>query len=122
MQKGHNLEFTCLSCSKAVQFSIFRQDRLDLNCSHCQKKYLLDDEVLIRQMKKFADLCRQLIESEEILSNTCIGIDVGEHKVKIPYKLLLTRFNSSLDLKVGDQPLKITFRIEPLTDAICILK
>lgn len=120
MQKGHNLEFTCVCCAKPVSFSIFQQDRLDLSCGHCQKKYVLDDEVLLRQMKKFADLCRQLIESEEILGNTCIGIDVGEHKVKIPYKILLTRFNSSLDLKIGNQPFKITFRIEPLTDAVSI--
>lgn len=122
MQKGHTLEFICVSCAQAVPFSIFHQERLDLQCSHCRKKYLIDDEVLLRQMKKFSDLCKQLIESEEILSDTSIGIDVGQHKVKIPYKLLLTRFNSSLDLKIGPQSLKINFRIEPLTDAICILK
>lgn len=122
MQKGHSLEFNCISCSKPVPFSIFQQDqrRLDLTCDHCQKKYAIEDEVLLRQMKKFADLCKQLIDSEEILSETSIGIDVGNHQVKIPYKLLLTRFNSSLDLKIGDQILKITFRIEPLTDAVCI--
>lgn len=123
MQKGHTLEFICLSCSKPVQFSIFSQeDRcLDLTCQNCDKKYLIDDEVLLRQMCKFAALCKQLIESEEILSHSSIGIDIADHHVKIPYKLLLTRFNSCLDLKIGDQPLQITFRIEPLTDAICVL-
>jgi hypothetical protein len=123
MQKGHTLEFTCLSCSQPVPFSIFLQDEnpLKLCCGHCQKKYLIEDPVLLRQMKKFSDLCKQLIVSEEILSNTNVGISIGGHDVKIPYKLLLTRFHSHLDLTIGNQPFKITFRVEPLVDAACIL-
>ena len=67
-------------------------------------------------MKKFEALCKQICESEEILGNASIGVDCGEHHVKIPYKLLLTRLNSCLDLKIGDQSISITFRIEPLKD------
>lgn len=122
MQKGHTLEFTCVSCSHGVPFSIFHNDdqSLNLSCAHCAKKYLIDDPVLIRQMKKFSDLCKQLIESEEILSHTEVGINVGDNEVSIPYNLLLTRFNSRLDLCIGNKPFKINFRIEPLIDAKCI--
>ena len=41
---------------------------------------------------------------------------MGDRELKIPYKLLLTRLNSTLDLMVGDRPLTITFRIEPTID------
>lgn len=118
MQKGHLLQFKCQSCTQPVHFSIFEieQQGAPIKCEHCHKKYAFYDETLIRQLKKFEALCRQLIESEEILSNTSVGIDVGEHHVKIPYKILLTRLNSSLDLVIGDQPLSISFRIEPLKD------
>jgi hypothetical protein len=67
-------------------------------------------------MKKFEALCRQICDSEEILGNAHVGVDCGEHRVKIPYKLLLTRLNSCLDLKLGDQSLSIMFRIEPIQD------
>lgn len=118
MQKGHLLEFQCRECQQPIQFSIFDLDseNTQLSCPKCQKKYLLNDETLKRQLKKFAALCRQLIESEEILGNTAVGVDVGDRHVKIPYKLLLTRLSSSLDLKIGNEPISIKFRIEPLKD------
>lgn len=116
MKKRDNLQFNCQSCGNPVCFSVFELERDNslIHCSHCQKKYAFWDENLKRQLKKFEALCRQLIESEEILSHTAVGVDVGDNHVKIPYKLLLTRLNSTLDLMIGNQPLSITFRIEPL--------
>ncbi len=118
MQKGHTLQFSCKGCQAPVRFSIFelQKSRQALRCEHCEKQYLIDDEVLLRQIKKFESLCRQVHESQEILGNANIGIDVGEHHVKVPYKLLLTRLNSSLDLTIGDEPFSIMFRFEPLQD------
>lgn len=118
MQKGHLLEFNCLTCQMPVSFSVFNLNQNDcaFSCTGCQKKYAFTDETLKRQLKKFAALCLQLIDSEEILGQAAIGIDVHNTHVKIPYKLLLTRLNSSLELMVGKQPMTITFRIEPLKD------
>lgn len=118
MQKGHVLQFDCQQCKKTVEFSIFDLDKSGhfVQCSDCNKKYIFNDENLIRQLKKFAALCRQIIDSEEILGNTTVGIDVGDKNVKVPYKLLLTRFTSNLDLMLGNQPVNIRFRIEPLKD------
>ncbi len=123
MQKGHVLEFHCQSCQHPVQFSVFSLDKDNhcIGCQSCQKKYLFNDETLLRQLRKFEGLCRQLIESEEILSQTSVGVDLGSHHVKVPYKLLLTRLNSSLELIIGSEPTTITFRIEPLSDAVNIL-
>lgn len=117
MQKVKTLQFNCQSCKQPIPFSVFQLEQHEsLKCEHCQKKYAFSDESLLRQLKKFEALCRQLIASEEILSNTAVGIDIGEHKVKIPYRLLLTRLNSTLDLMIGNQPVAISFRIEPLKD------
>jgi hypothetical protein len=118
MQKGHLLQFNCQGCQHPIQFSVLDLEQTDhlLSCTKCKKKYCFDDENLKRQLKKFSKLCYQIHESEEILGSTSVGVDVGGNQVKIPYKLLLTRLNSTLDLKIGDEPLSILFRIEPIKD------
>lgn len=118
MQRGHFLQFQCLQCKHPLKFSIFDLDELHylICCSQCQKKYAFNDETLKRQLHKFVALCEQLVKSEEILSQTAVGIDIGEHHVQIPYKLLLTRLNSTLKLKFGEEMISMTFRTEPLKD------
>jgi hypothetical protein len=118
MQKGHNLQFDCISCGEPILFSIFELDdsNIPLACPQCKKVYVLNDSNLKRQLQKFEALCRQIVNSEEILGNASVGIDIGQHRVKIPYKLLLTRLNSSIDLMIGDQPISIIFRLEPTMD------
>lgn len=114
-QKGHTLSFPCTGCLLPLAFSIFDLDRTDglLCCSSCKRHFLFNDPQLRRQLRKFEALCRQIKDSEEILSNASIGIDLDSHHVKIPYKLLLTRFNSQIDLQIGEEKVKISFRIEP---------
>lgn len=117
MPKGHSLQFNCVSCALPVQFSIFQlEEQHTISCPCCSKKYAFSDPTLISQIKKFEALCHQIHLSEEILSQASIGVDCGEHRVKIPYKLLLTRLNSFLDLQIGDQSISIAFRAEPLQD------
>lgn len=112
------LQFDCQVCEQPVTFSVFDLDKNEslVPCSGCSKKYLFDDINLKRQLRKFEALCRQIMESEEILSHTAVGINVGEHQVKVPYKLLLTRLNSTLNLQIGDSNVFISFRFEPLKD------
>ena len=117
MQKGHSLEFSCQNCKQPVTFSLFSlEQHMPLSCPKCQKQYAFDDETLLRQLRKFEALCHQIHESEEILSDTAVGVHIGGEEVKIPFKLLLTRLSTSLDLMIGDQPLAIAFRIEPAQD------
>lgn len=114
MQKGHFLQFCCQNCQKPIQFSVFDlENHQKIACTECGLTYDFSDAALQRQLKKFEDLCCQIQSSEEILSNTSVGIFLGDREIKIPYKLLLTRLNSTLDLMVGERPLSITFRIEP---------
>jgi hypothetical protein len=117
MQKGKTLEFQCLSCQSPVPFSIFELEKHpDLSCPSCEKKYHFDDPTLLRQLQKFEALCRQIRESEEILGSSAVGIDVGSKQIKVPFKLLLTRMSSCLDLTIGGTPLTISFRFEPIHD------
>jgi len=117
MQKGHVLQFQCLGCQQAVQFSIFTLDSdASICCECCNRKYALNDENLRRQLRKFQALCEQIQESEEILSNTAVGIDIGDHHVQVPYKILLTRLTSNLRLNMGTEEIAICFRMEPLKD------
>ncbi|MEC7838408.1 MAG: hypothetical protein VX777_00040 [Chlamydiota bacterium] len=118
MQKGHTLEINCTKCSSKISFSLFslKEKNHMISCPNCENKFHFEDPTLLRQLEKFEKLCLQLLESEEILSNTAVGINVGNNHVKIPYKLLLTRLSSTLDLQIGDQPCSIAFRIEPALD------
>ncbi len=121
MQKGRTLHFKCLSCSTPIYFSIFDLDsHHNLRCEECARGYAFSDPILIRELKLFEALCRQIHDSQEILSKASIGVDVKEHHVKIPYKLLLTRLNSSLDLVMDGQKVAINFRIEPTKEQITI--
>lgn len=117
LQRGHHLAFACQNCQTPITFSLFKIEKNpNLECSYCQKIYLFEDEILKRQLKKFENLCTQIKESEEILSHTAVGVTVGEKEVKIPFKLLLTRLSSYLDLKIDGRALTIAFRMEPLND------
>lgn len=114
MQKGHALEIECQSCRNPVRFSVFEIEKNDIvDCEQCKKRYLFSDPVLKRQLKKFELLCRQIYESEEILGSASVGVRVGSEEVLVPFKILLTRLNSKLNLKIGDQTLTVLFRIEP---------
>lgn len=118
MQKGHHLQFECQECKHPIHFSIFELDKhhRELTCTKCGVVYNFRSEDLRRQLRLFEGLCRQIHDSEEILANTSVGINIGDKEVRIPYKILLSRLNSALDLKIGDQQLRISFRIEPSQD------
>ncbi len=117
MQKAPHLVFSCLKCREPVSFCIW--DESSLCCNTCQKNYRFSPEI-IRKLKKFEALCRQIHASEEILGDTAVAIDVGSKHVRVPFRLLLTRLGSVLTLEMGEQKLEITFRTEPLAD--CVLK
>lgn len=118
MQIGHKLQFLCEGCEAPVVFSVL--DRRDFNgivrCCQCSKKYVFEDETLLRQLKQFEALCRQIHASEEILGSTAIAIDVGSHHVKVPFNILLTRLSPVIELEMLGKKVVIAFRIEPLKD------
>lgn len=116
MQKGPHLEFICPGCETPVTFSVMQlaEKECVCPCSCCDKKFIFNDDVLMRQLKKFTHLCTAIHDAEEILGIASIGISVNEKEVNIPFKVLLTRLSSQLELMLGDIPITIVFRIEPI--------
>ncbi len=120
MQIGNQLEFCCIACGNPVCFSILDSQALSapISCPSCGKQYLFDDETILRHLKLFEALCHQIHESREILGNTHVAVTVGDQEVKIPYKILLSRLNSTINLQIDDQELQVTFRTEPTKDLL----
>jgi NAD-dependent SIR2 family protein deacetylase len=105
-------QIDCKGCSNPVQFSTADLESV-VSCTECGKKYGFSDEKLKRQLVKFADLCSQIKESEEILGTAGVAVSVGNEEVKIPFKLLLCRLKSTLDLQIGTERCLVTFRSYP---------
>ncbi len=82
-------------------------------CPTCNKKYAFQEETLKRQLKKFAALCQQIQESQEILGDANVAVDVAGQQVLVPFKLLLTRLKSVLNLQIGNKRTLVAFRVEP---------
>lgn len=114
-EKQGSFQLDCIGCKAPVVFSILdlKSPTHLVSCDSCGKKYGLGQESLKRQLEKFAALCQQIQDSQEILGNASVAVEVGPHSVKVPFKLLLMRLKSTLDLTVGDQRLTVTFRVEP---------
>jgi len=124
MQKGHKLQILCLACEAPILFSVLNRGDFDgvIPCPKCGKKYAFDDETLLRHLRQFEALCRQIHASEEILGGTSIAIDIGSHHVKVPFNILLTRLSSVIDLNIGGKKFSVAFRVEPLIDVPKALK
>ncbi|MCB1180417.1 MAG: hypothetical protein KDK55_00140 [Chlamydiia bacterium] len=125
MQVGHRLQFNCQACGSPILFSVLDVQEFSdvISCSECGKRYSFDDKKLLRQLRQFEALCRQIHASKEILGSTAIAIDVGSHHVQVPFNILLTRLSSVIELSIGGKKSVIAFRIEPLEDipaAICL--
>ena len=118
MQVGNRLQFKCIACEKAVGFSVLNLGETDpaVACEHCRKRYQFSEKTLLRDLRNFESLCRQIHASKDILGNTGVAIDVGPHHVEVPFKLLLTRFSSIMNLKLGEDNIQIAFRFEPIHD------
>lgn len=118
MQNGHKLQFHCQSCQEPVVFSVLDPNHFKdtVACTQCGKRYVFEDETILRHLKQFEALCRQIHASEEILGSTGVAIDVGSHHVTVPFNILLTRLSSVIELKMHGKKVVIAFRVEPLRD------
>ncbi|MFZ0566055.1 MAG: hypothetical protein WAM28_07715 [Chlamydiales bacterium] len=118
MQRGYKLQFNCQDCETPIFFSVLDQSEFNgvVCCPSCSQKYAFDDGSLLRHLKQFEALCRQIYASEEILGQTAIAIDVGSHHVKVPFNILLTRLSSVIELNIKGKKSVIAFRTDPLQD------
>ncbi len=115
---GHRLQFHCQQCEEPILFSVLDREHFTkvAPCPSCGCKYAFDDETLLRHLMQFEALCQQIYASEEILGSSAIAIDVGNHHVKVPFNILLTRLSSVIELNINGKKSTIVFRVEPLKD------
>jgi transcription elongation factor Elf1 len=113
---GFSIEMQCPECGSLVSIAYRATAKLPwmAQCAGCGTRFGIESSTIARQIKLFIDLCHQLKASEEILANAAIAITVGSTEVKIPFRLLLTRLKSTLELDVGGKKISIASRTEPL--------
>ena len=115
MSNQELFQINCLGCHQPLEFTLQALEEMHLfSCSECGKAYGFGQETLKRQLRKFAALCRQIHDSQEILGNAGVAVTVGSEEVQIPFKLLLSRLKSTLVLQIGSERLVVSFRVEPV--------
>ena len=116
MVAAFSINVHCTHCSSLVSIPHHPTKKLPwvAKCPGCGKQFGIESPTIARQVKLFIDLCQQIKASEEILANAAIAVTVGSTEVKIPFRLLLTRLKTSLDLDVEGKKISVSSRIEPL--------
>src|ERR1700733_7467388 len=115
IQVGHKLQFHCQECDAPILFSVLNREHFSkiVPCCMCGCKYAFDDETLLRHLTQFEALFNQIHASEEILGSTAIAIDVGNHHVKVPFNILLTRLSSVIELHINGATTVIFLEVGP---------
>jgi len=120
VSNGNQIQVGCVEpdCGDVIAISIFEiEESHRIRCSSCKKEYIFNSQ-LVGQIKKFERLVSAIQDAKDILGQTAVAVDIQGHSVKIPYKLLLTRLNSQLKLKINEQEMTIKFRVEPLEEKV----
>ncbi len=116
MSDPQKIEFDCPAegCGEPVRFNLdlIRKEIPEVLCPACGKTYSLSPEA-VEKLEMLRELIAALRKARPILGEAGVGIEVGGHKVVVPYYLLLTRMTSELALKIEDGPVTFRFVVEP---------
>lgn len=110
------IEFKCISidCDSIVVFSIEDIEKNhSILCNSCGKNYCFHSD-LVDKIRRFSKLVESVQDAKDILGDTNVAVTVKDQEVKIPYRLLLTRMNTLITLKMEDGEINFKFRVEPL--------
>lgn len=113
---GKHIEFKCIkkNCTAVIPVSVLDIEKNHrIKCTNCKNEYYFNEK-LVDQIKKFERLVMAVQDAKEILGQTAVAVDVPGHSVRIPYKLLLTRLNTLLTLRINEEEIKLNFRVDPL--------
>lgn len=117
MSHDDTISIACTTCANPVHFHLHTIEQelpCISSCSQCGKKYGIECGTVSRQIMLFTALCRQLKKSEEILSSAAIAVSIGKEEVSIPFKILLSRLRSTLDLEIDGTKITVSYRTNPL--------
>ena len=111
---ANHIEFKCTGCGSNISFSILKMEPDEvLTCKECNKKYFFNEK-FFDQIVRFEKLLEAVHNVRDMLDTTNVAIAFGDEEVKIPYRLLLTRLNTMLTLKMDGKETIFRFRVEPL--------
>lgn len=114
------IEFNCLEekCKTAICFGLLDIEKNPhVKCPRCKKEYGFNGD-FVYKLHKFDNLISAIRDAKDILSDTNVAINYKNHELKVPYRLLLTRMNTLLTLKVGNDKVVFRFRVEPLGEEV----
>ena len=110
------LDFHCLSqdCSGVVQFNLADIADVDFQavCPVCHRAYALEG-TLRDKLCRMMELIAAIRNSEDILGDSVVSVNVAGGEVRIPYALLLTRLNTLISLELAGKKTDFHLWIEP---------
>ena len=113
---GATLDFCCKKsgCDGVIKFNLADVVDPDFQavCPTCHNAYALDDE-LRDKLKRMLELIIAIRNSEDILGDSVVSVNVAGGEVRIPYALLLTRLNTMITLDIGGSKTDFHLWVEP---------
>ena len=110
------IDFHCFEpdCDAVVKFNLADIASRDFQavCPKCHRAYALDD-TLRDKLGRMLELINAIRNSEDILGDSIVSVNVAGGEVRIPYALLLTRLNTLITLEVGGRRTDFHLWIEP---------
>ena len=108
--------FKCSSCDCGgfVNFTLadVSEKGFQAVCPECYRPYELDEE-LCSKLGRMLKLVTVIRESEDLLGDAVISVNVAGGSVQIPYAMMLTRLNTVITLDLGDSKTDFHLRVEP---------
>ena len=110
------LDFCCKqeNCGGVIKFNLADVVDPDFQavCPECHSAYALDD-ALRDKLKRMLELILAIRNSEDILGDSVVSVNVAGGEVRIPYALLLTRLNTMISLDIGGSKTDFHLWVEP---------
>ncbi len=113
------LDFVCVEtdCGGVVKFNLAEISDPDFQvvCPKCHRAYAFD-EALRGKLEKMVTLMTAIRDSQDILGDSAVSVNVAGGEVRVPYALLLTRLNTVITLDFGGKKVDFCFRAEPMAE------
>ena len=114
------IDFVCIAddCGATVRFDLMTLKENDgqVVCANCHRPYKFNRPFL-KKLEKLRRLVLAIKDAEDIIDDCNVAVSVPGHEVALPYRLLLTRMNTLISLKVSGRTIDFNFRVEPLNRA-----
>ena len=120
MSQSHSnsarLDFCCQNqdCSGVVKFDLAEITDPDFQavCPECHRAYALD-ETMRSKLQRMLELIVAIRNSEDILGDSVVSVNVAGGEVRIPYALLLSRLNTIITLEINGSKTDFHLWVEP---------